>query len=94
MVCVSAENRGERRGTHAGLHRLDGDRVAVQVVGRDDLEAVRSKVVREQLCSPVSQDSAGGGAARTLLLLRAMPKTSVRKRRTLSFGYSPEGVAT
>jgi hypothetical protein len=54
-------NRGERRGTHTGLHRLDGDRVAVQVVGRDDLEAVRGKVVSEQLCSQVSQPGSRGG---------------------------------
>jgi hypothetical protein len=32
----------------------------MQVVGRDDLEAVRGKVVREQLCSQVNQPGARG----------------------------------
>ena len=76
------------------VERVLRDGVAAKVVRDDRAVAVAREVVRKQLARRCQQIDGGGGSRRTLLLLRAIPNTSVRKRTTFVLSYSPEGVAT
>jgi hypothetical protein len=88
-----------RLAVEAGLRAgVGGDRVALEVVGHDGVEAVARKVVRDELSCGRQQRTAvkeeegrGGGLA---LLFCARPKTSVRKRTALSAAWTPVGLET
>lgn len=73
----------------AWVSKVD-DGVAVKDVGHDGLEAVPRKIVCQKLrrCEYGRMDAveAAMHARRTLLLTKGIPKTSVRKRTTLSLG--------
>lgn len=64
------------------IKRVLRDRVAAQVVGDDGAVPIAREVVREELARGCQSIGIGRGSGRTLLLLRAIPKTSVRNRMT------------
>jgi hypothetical protein len=88
-----------RLAVEAGLRAgVGGERVALEVVGHDGVEAVARKVVRNELCRVRQQRTTAkkeerrrGGLA---LLFCARPKTSVRKRTALSAAWTPVGLET